>query len=694
MAAIGKIREQSTLLLILIGGAMVAFILGDILSNRSTGSGDRYVGSVFGEEINLVDYERRVEAQKESMASIGQPISSEAEQQIRNQVWNNMVQEKVMYAEMNKLGLRIGQDEFDDIRFGDNLRPEFMSDDNFKDPQTGQFDPKLVQNYFAFLKERYPLFYENQVNRIVNERLYEKYNTMVREGLYVTTIEAKDDYYRQDQKVRFQYVMKPYDAIADSTIAVTDGELKAFYEKHKDEERFDRQAQVDIKYTVWSVSATPEDEEVIKADLAELKQGFAEADNDSLYVLRFAATRNGAPMDLQTKENAELAAMVETANEGDVIGPYKEGNRYAIAKIVKKGTEELATVRHILLSKSTEPDVEKLKARADSLKKVIQKQNNFEAMVTAFSEDPGSVQTGGRYERFDDKTMVPEFTEVSFKKAIGSINVVETDYGVHLVEPLERVDVPKLTAFVVDQTIEPSNQTFDRAYDEANEFSIAAKDVEGMIKMAEEKALEVKESKELQASSRTIPGVTNSSDAVFWAHNSERSKVGKLSEPFEFGNQVVVVGLVNRKASGIAKFEDVKEEIKPEVILEKKKAILKEEMTGKTLEDLVASGLTQQVAMNVSEKTPSLPSGSSEPYVVGYALTMSEGDQSTPLVGNRGVYVVKLESKVTVEPKETYDSYRDALSEAAGNAIKTYNAGVYRALKDMAKVKDERSNFY
>src|SRR6056297_2905014 len=169
MAAIGKIREQSTLLLIVIGGAMVAFVLGDLFSNRGFSPAEQYVGEVFGEEIDMLEYEHRVEAQEQSMASVGQPVSPAQRQQIRNQVWNDMIQEKVMYRELNELGMRIGQDEYDDIRFGENVSEEFASGENFKDPETGQFDPKLVQNYFSFLREQYPIFYENQTNRIVNQ---------------------------------------------------------------------------------------------------------------------------------------------------------------------------------------------------------------------------------------------------------------------------------------------------------------------------------------------------------------------------------------------------------------------------------------------------------------------------------------------------------------------------------------------
>ncbi|MFT7347301.1 MAG: peptidyl-prolyl cis-trans isomerase D, partial [Cryomorphaceae bacterium] len=633
MAAIGKIREQSTLLLIVIGGAMVAFVLGDLVSSGGVSPAEQYVGEVFGEEIDMLEYEQRVEAQEQSMASIGQPVSTAQKQQIRNQVWNDMIQEKVMYRELNKLGMRIGQDEYDDIRFGENVSEEFANGENFKDPETGQFDPQLVQNYFSFLQEQYPIFYENQTNRLVNERLYAKYNNIVRGGIHVNTLDAKDEYYRQKQNVRFNYVLKAYSSVADSLVDVSDAELKTYYDEHKDEESFKRDASVDLSYVVFDVLPTAEDEENIKTELTSFINEFQKTEKDSLFVLKYSDSRQAVAQNIDATGNDELAAMIGSAEEGSVVGPYKMGNRYAIAKITEIGTEDRATARHILLSNQGGQSMDELKERADSLKRVIQRQNNFEEMVTEFSEDPGSIPNGGKYEDFNRQRMVAEFTTASFDKPIGSLNIVETTYGVHLVEPLEQTEAKVVKGMVVDATIEPSNETFNKVYDEANEFSISAKDLSLMEEMANERGLEIKEAKEVGALSRNIPGVAGSQDAVRWAHNQEGTQVGTLSEPFEFNSKIVVVGLVDRRESGIASLEDVKEEIKPEVILEKKVVMFKAEMNGKTVEDLAAlEEYTVKTASNVSEKKPSLPGGASEPYIVGYAISMTNvGDVSEPI---------------------------------------------------------------
>ncbi|MEM9051127.1 MAG: peptidylprolyl isomerase [Bacteroidota bacterium] len=696
MAAIGKIREQSTLLLIVIGGAMVAFVLGDLFSNRGFSPAEQYVGEVFGEEIDMLEYEQRVEAQEQSMASVGQPVSPAQRQQIRNQVWNDMIQEKVMYRELNKLGMRIGQDEYDDIRFGENVSDEFANGENFKNQETGEFDPQLVQNYFAFLQQQYPIFYENQTNRIVNERLYEKYNNLVKGGIHVNTLEAKDEYYRQSQKVRFRYAVKEFTSVADSLIDVSDNDLKAYYNEHKDEDRFQRDASVDLKYVVFDVEPTAEDEENIQADLASLKTEFENTDKDSLFVLKYSDSRQAVAQNIVATDNPDLQAMIDSASEGTVIGPYKLGTRYAIAKITEIGDEDRATARHILLSNQGGKSMDELNARADSLKRVIQRKNNFEEMVTEFSEDPGSIPNGGKYEDFNRERMVPEFTKAAFDKPIGSLNIVETTYGVHIVEPLEQTKAKVVKGMVVDTNIEPSNDTFNAVYDEANEFSLSAKDLASMKEIANEREYEVKEANEVGALSRNLPGVSGSEEAIRWAHSEEKTAVGSLSEPFEFSRKIVVLGLVNRRESGLASFEDVREEIEPDVIREKKVEMFKSEMAGKTLDELEATGdFTTKTASNVSEKSPSLPGGGNEPYVVGYALSMSgEGDVSEPIEGNKGVYIIELENKDATEPREEYLTYQDELQETKETQLKTHTTGVYRALKDLADVKDDRAKSF
>jgi len=695
MAAIGKIREQSTLLLIVIGGAMVAFVFLDFFTGTGASQPDRYVGEVFGEEINMIDYERRVEAYKQSMATVGQPVTAQAEQQIRNQVWNEMIQARIMHGELSKVGMRISRDEFDDIRFGENVRSEFVEGENFQNPETGQFDPQLVQNYFAFLQEQYPVFYENQVTRIVNDRLYEKYNNMVKRGIHVNTLEAKDEYYRQEQKVRFNFVVREFSSVADSLVDVSENDLKAFYNENKDDERFQRDATADLKYVTFPVEPTEDDEEELLEDLSTLVPEFKAARNDSIFALKYGDSRQGTAVRLQTDGDEELKAFVDTAGEGDVAGPFRRGDRFIIAKVTEVDNEEQASARHILLSNQSGTPSEVLKSRADSIVKVIRNKKNFEEMVTLFTEDPGSKATGGKYEDFNREAMVTEFSNAAFDRPIGSLNVVETDFGVHIVEPLGRKEARVVKVIEVDSRIRPSNRTFNEVYDEANDFSLTAENVKGMETLATEREYTLKEANKVRRGAMNVPGIARSVDAVRWAHNNDEVKTGQLSEPFEFDNKIVVVGLVERRSEGLAPFEDVKDDIKPDVIREKKVAMFTEDLQGKSLTEASEEfDLTPKLAANVSEKRPNLPGMGSEPYVVGFALSLAEGTVSNPVEGKKGVYLVEVLSKTAVEPREEYVAYRDELEEKRKNEMVNYDAGVYKALKEIANVKDERAKVY
>ncbi|HLV53472.1 MAG TPA: SurA N-terminal domain-containing protein, partial [Cryomorphaceae bacterium] len=370
MAAIGKIRERSTLLLIVIGVAMVAFILGDFVAGQGNSPASQYVGEVYGEEINMLDYEQRVENEVQAMNSVGNPIST-TDPQVRNQVWDDMIQEMIMYKELNELGVRMSREEYDDIRFGENANPEFRSGDMFKNPETGTFDPMAVQNYFALMESDFPVYHQVEQRRLMNGRLYEKYNNMIKLGIAVNTLDAKDQYYRQEQKADFTYVVRTFASIADSTIEVSEKELKAYYDKHKHEDRFEQDPEVDLEYVVFTVEASEEDKEYTREELSNLKEEFANASNDSSFAVRHSDSRRAMLKTLEAGGDDELQAMIDSAQIGDVIGPYELDGIMAIAKVVETDVKELATARHILLSKDNTPDIDVLNSRADSIVRVI-----------------------------------------------------------------------------------------------------------------------------------------------------------------------------------------------------------------------------------------------------------------------------------------------------------------------------------
>lgn len=691
MAAIGKIRQNSGLLLIVIGGAMVAFVLSDMFSQGGRVQ-QQYVGEIAGNSIDRMEYERRVQKELESRNSLGQPTSPQQTESIRNTVWNNMVREMVMFPEMQKAGVMVTADEFDDLTLGDNMLPEFRNDPTFNDPETGQFDRDLVRQYLDFVRTtpQYSTYWELQRSRIINQRMYDKYNNMIKKGLVANTIDAKQEYYDANRKIDIQYVMKEYSAIPDEEITPSESELKAYYNEHKGEERFKQGATRSFDYVVFTVVPSAEDTAAIKEYLAELKPEFQETTRDSIFVLNNADTRSFVrtihkPGTIYTED---IDALIENADSGAVVGPFQDGNRMVLAKVYGDTYEDQARVRHILLATEGK-DKNEVSARADSLLKVVKSKKNFEEMVTQFSDDPGSVNNGGVYEWFNRERMVPEFTAASFDEPVGAITIAETQYGFHIVEVLGQREERQRRMALLDRRIEPSNESFEEVYQEANAFSLNFDNAEALVQGAEQEGYELLTATDISRVANVVGQINNPTELIRWAFSAEQ---GAVSPPVEIENKIVVAGLTQIKEEGIASFEDVRTTIENEVRRNAKAAQLIDEMSGAaSLQDLnTQTGTGLRTAKGLSFSNPSI-GGSNEPEVAAKLLTLESGQMSLPIKGERGVYVAQVDAVQDPMEVESYDS---EVSSVSARLSARANSGVFNALKEKAEVKDERAKFY
>lgn len=691
MAAIGKIRQNSGLLLIVIGGAMVAFVLSDMFS-AGGGVQEQYVGEIDGNAIDRVVYEQRVQKELESRNSLGQPTSAEMTESIRNTVWNNMVRERVMMPQLKEAGVTVTPEEFDDLTLGDNMLPEFRNDPTFQDPETGQFDKEMVRQYLDFVRTtpQYRTYWELQRQRIINQRMYDKYNNMVSGGLVANSLEAKQNYYGQNRKADLRFVVQPYSAIPDSTVSYDESELKSYYSDIQDEARFKQSETRSFDYIRFNVEPTADDTAAILEYMSEMVPDFEETKRDSVFVVNNSDSRSFSrtvfkPEALQTPEVDE---MIMSADSGEVVGPYLEGSDYIIAKVLDVVTEEQARVRHILLSTEGQ-DKAVVKSRADSLLRVVKRQNNFEEMVQQFSDDPGSVPNGGVYEWFNRERMVPEFTEASFEEKVGAITIAETQFGFHIVEVLGQREEEQRNIIKLNRRIEPSSETFDEVYQVANSFSLNFDSPELFAEGAEQEGYTVETANDISRTANTVGQIQNATELVRWAFSSEK---GVVSEPLEMGTNIIIAVVTETKEEGVAPFEDVREIVEEEVITDKKADLLKSQMSDAGSLDDLASALkvTVRTANGVSFNNPVL-GGSQEPAVVGKVLTLESGEMSKPLKGKTGVYVVSVESFTDPLEVEEYSSEKNSLTSRMSSRV---NTELYNALKEKANVKDERSKFY
>jgi len=694
MAIIGKIRERSGLLLVIVGGAMAAFILTDLFSGRSGGREDQVLGTVGDEEIGAVEFERRANDEIESYRNdFGQQVNAQMTEQVRNSVWQEMVKEKVMLGQVEEAGLSLTRGEYDDIRFGDNILPEFKGQPNFQG-ENGQPSPEKLQQYFSSVELNAPVYYQIQKRRLTQNRLYSKYTTLVKKSVFVNSAQAKDDYLAKNTKSSFNFVAKRYDSEPDSLYPVDDKDLRRYYDQHKNEKKYKQQASRKFEYALFPVTASEADRQMAQKELAELRDAFAASTNDSVFAVSNSESRtyNKAPY---AEGNADKLndSLIVNASVGTVVGPYQQGEQWKVVKVAELADVPEARVRHILLSTTKDKGEEAQKKVADSLLAVVKRdRSKFEDLVVKFSEDPGSntKEKGGVYDWFDKKQMVPEFTAASFDEKVGAITIAKTTYGFHIVEVLGQRNRQERRVITVERTMKASPATFKEVYKKANDFSLRNTDLEMFKKSAEEQGLQVTPVDELRGDMRYVPGLQDANSIISWAN---RAEVGKLSEPVQSGDNYVVGILTGIREEGIPEMEDVRDVFTKEVVKEKKGEAWVAKMQGKTDLNALATelGVSQQTATDLTLNSFNIPGGFNEYEVVGEIFALENGQTSVPLKGETGVYVVNVTNKAPAPEPQDLNIDKASLLQRAQSRV---DGGLFNALQEAVGVKDDRSKFY
>ncbi len=692
MAVIGKIRERSGLLLVIVGGAMAAFILTDLFSGSGSGRQDAVLGEVGGEEIGVMDFEKRVSDEIESYRNdFGQQVNAQMTEQVRNSVWNEMVKEKVMLGQVLDAGFALTKAEYDDIRFGNNILPDFRSQPNFQGPD-GQPNKEALQQYFSNVQLNAPVYHEIQKRRITENRLYAKYTTLVKKSVFVNTAQARDDHEGKNLKASFSFVAKRYDSEADSLYTVSDKDLRRFYDEHKSELKYKQKPSRKFSYVLFPVLASEADRQQTLAELAGLRADLLSTTNDSLFVIANSDDRtyNKAPYTEGSADKLNDSLIVNAA-VGDVVGPFSEGETWKLVKVKELADVPEARVRHILLSTQEGKSEDAQKQLADSLLAEVKKdRSKFEDLVTKFSNDPGSVSTGGVYEWFDKQRMVPEFTAASFDQKVGAITIAKTSYGFHIVEVLGQRTRQERRVVSLQRAMKPSPATFKEVYKKANDFSLRNKTEEAMKAAAEEAGLQLTAVEELRPDQRFVSGLQEPNSTISWVNRAEPDQV---SEPLEAGDNYVVALLTGIREEGVPALEDVRELFTKEAAKAMKAEAYIAKMQGKTDLNGLATELggSVQSATDMLYNSVSIPGGYSEFEVVGRLVALENGQTSVPLKGENAVYVVSMTNKTPAGEATDLSAEKSSLLQRTQGRV---DNGVFNALREAVGVKDNRSLYY
>lgn len=704
MALITKIRKQSGLLITLIALALISFVIMDMTNSKSgilSGSTNS-VGKINGKKVDYTDFQNVEQILYGN--DKGDPFAR------RSSIWNYFVDETILAEEAEDTGLGVGKEELEELQFGTNLSP--IIEQRFGDPNTRQVDrARLAQFKEAIKTNKLPAevkpYWAHQQKEIVTDRIQSKLSAIVAKGLYTPTWQAEMQYNDQASQMAFNYVKVPFEVVQDAEVKVEDSDYKAYLDENKAIFKQDEETRK-VGFISFDVKPTTEDSIKIADDISKLIEGLRTAENDSLYIVN-----NYGAYDGLFHKKDELPAMVkDTAFDlgvGTIFGPFLDGNDFRIMKIMdKRVVADSVKSRHILIKadQNNPAGLAAAEKTIDSLKNLVETGvASFDSLAMKFGQDGTNVK-GGDLGYAALNGMVKPFNDLIFFKAEkGKIYKVTTQFGVHLVEMLDK-KISNNTAIKVaflSQPNVPSEATQNAMLEKAQNIVAQNRTYAELEAYAKKSDLPFQVSPGLKQNDFVVGALgqgNTSRDIVRWAFGDEAKVNGVSSNVYAyqaqdsyFDNKYVVVALKNIQPAGIPSVENVKDEIEAIVKNRKKGEVIKKKIANAKDLNAIAAQFAMPVdtANAVSFSSPFVPGLGNEPKVVATAYGMKDQAVSEALVGNAGVFVVKMNSKQAAPPAGDLTFLKKQGAMAAQMQVQ---GRLMASLRKKADISDNRNTFF
>ncbi len=707
MAVIQKIRNYSGLLIAVIGIGLAAFVLGDLLGPGPTGPRRFDVGEVEGTTITYQQFEQRAQQQIDNwQQQTGERASQQDVFQIRQQVWDQMVEEILLEEEFDRLGLRVSGEELYELITGDDPHPMLVQ--SFQDPATGAYDRDQVLEFmsnFGALDRGTQQQWMMLEDFIRQDRAEEKYHQLIGSGYIVPGPMAEMDYRHRNTTADIHYIYKTHDDIDDAEVTISDRELRRAYEANK--HRFEQEATRSLKYATLAVFPSEEDQQAVLDDILQRKERLKEAEN----IERFINAQSHERFDPAFYSQGELSPNIDPdifdAEVGDVFGPYMEDNAYVVSMLKDSQMRpDSMHASHILVAyqgsasagEETIRTREQAEQKADSLLRVLR--NNpaqLPMLAMELSDDPSAEMNQGDLDWFQDGMMVPEFNEAVVENPTGSYVIAETDFGFHVIHvtdksPLtQQVQVAKLV-----RRVEPSSDTFRMANNRITTFAELLRESGDFEGAAEEADLNVREADRVGKMDFSLPGVEEGRSIVMWAFDPD-TRVGDFSRIYEFDDQFVVATVTSKQDEGIPPMDQIRPRIEEIARRDKKQEMVAEEMTeilttGASLQEVAAQmNLEVMTAEGIHFGTPTLPDLGPEPKLIGALFAKGPNEITKPVKGNNGVFIAEAIRMDDAGTPENLQQAAQPLRNAFRNRVQMQ---AFRAIKDKADITDDRAMFF
>lgn len=697
MATLQKIRDKGPLIAIVIGIALLAFLLGDVNKIFSTGN-KQDIADINGTKVSLQEYQKRYNNYEKGFKLLTgeSSISTENAKYVKSQVWNKIVKNYALSDTYDDLGIDVSGTEIAKIISGENMQNGLdpLTKQVFSD-KNRQFDAKAAVNFFTNASEtengaQVAAFLEAEMK---DNRKFTKYVALIQKGINTTTFEAKNAYKERTKLVDFNYATKKYNTVADSTINVTDADLDAYYSKHKKE--YEQKESRDIAYVTFNIVPSEEDKQATKKELDYYKDEFADINLSNFdEVVNYVNANSNKKFSYphlsinEVKDSALFFASSDT-----VFGPTYENGSYVMKRVFDRVTiADSVKVRHILIQPDGQviKDMDRAKEVADSLMNLIKGGTDFAEVAKNNSAYKVTGDKGGDLGMLNEAALLNqlgnEFSDECFASKKGELKIIETKYGIHIAEVLDfsKEKNEKVRLAIISQEVRPGNTTVNDYFTQARDFSAAAENnIEKFNSLIEKDGLTKRIANNIEPSTEVIAGIDNPNSIINWLYKDETEKVS-VSSAFQDGDMFIVAIVTEVREEGTAPLALVKDKVTSQVIKMKKGEQFSKEMANVT--DL------PKEAKNISFSSSRLNDDGVEYKVIATAVNSEKDKVSKPIIGENGVYVLKVNSITGGEVSDEIDLTNDKKNAERMNNFRI-SREMFDAIKEATDVVDNRHKF-
>jgi len=702
MAILGSLRKNSVVLITVIGMALFAFVISGVFDGKGYVAQDP-IGIVNDQDLSIEEFRNQVDFLERSYNLSGMNAV--------NSVWDQTVRNLILKNQFDLSGVDSGKDHLEYIL---SQNPSFNSDPRFLN-DAEIFEIEKFIDLIVELKTTNPDAYEQWKNQesIFQSQSNEKiYFDLIVSGINFSYKDGEFEYLLQNDKVDIEYVQIPYSSIPDSLVKLKNSDVAKYIKSNSTDFKVD--ASRNIEYVLFDEKPSPEDENETKKNLESFlveKKEYNDVSKQEETIPSLLTAKNLTEF---INQNSEIkfdsiyvpkgslpnndANILFNLNKNQIYGPYLDDEFFKISRMLDKKKGGNVRASHILISykgsQDASPDITRSKSEAKKeanriLKLARKNPDSFSGLAFEFSDGP-SKSSGGDLGFFQEGAMVKPFNDFVFSKKEGTIGVVETDFGFHVINIVAKEDLVLLASIAIKNI--PSENTSDKTFNLATKFEINLSKNKNLNELAKENNYEIRPVSNIKVLDDNLPGLSNQRRLVQWLF-SEDVELNSYKRFDLSKGGYLIAQITGIKEEGLSSVEDASFTAVPKVRNKKKaELIIKQNKKNKSLEELAKNNNTEiKKALALNQKNATISSAGREPLLVGHAFGLNVDQTSDFIIGENGVYKIKVTKKDKSSGLDTYSSYQNQLLLSSRPRV---NSTLYQVVKESAEIIDNRSTYY